>query len=61
MGKFYVKDGQFWIDDEAQLIQAGEFHYFRTPVDQWEHRLSLLQNAVTDWHRRSRVVKPVDG
>ena len=41
MSNFYVRDGHFWIDDQPQLIQAGEFHYFRTPQDQWAHRLGL--------------------
>ncbi|GAB4582161.1 MAG: beta-galactosidase [Anaerolineales bacterium] len=45
MSQFYVKNGQFWLDDQPQLIQAGEFHYFRTPVDQWPHRLGLLKKA----------------
>lgn len=45
MNTFSVKDGQFWLNDEPILLQAGEFHYFRTPVDQWAHRLGLLKNA----------------
>jgi beta-galactosidase len=45
MSKFIASDGQFWLDDQPVLIQAGEFHYFRTPQDQWRHRLALLQAA----------------
>ncbi|HUM70036.1 MAG TPA: beta-galactosidase, partial [Chloroflexota bacterium] len=45
MNKFYAKDGQFWLNDQPQLIQAAEFHYFRTPPDQWPHRLGLLKRA----------------
>ncbi len=45
MSLFYAQDGQFWLDGQPQFIQAGEFHYFRTPADQWAHRLRLLQGA----------------
>ncbi len=45
MSKFIVKNGQFWLDDHPQLIQAGEFHYFRTPREKWRHRLGLLKAA----------------
>jgi len=45
MKQFYVKDGQFWLDDAPLFIHAGEFHYFRTPADQWAHRLGLLKAA----------------
>lgn len=45
MNRFYVKDGQFWLNERPQFIQAGEFHYFRTPPDQWSHRLGLLKAA----------------
>lgn len=45
MARFYAKDGQFWLDDAAQFIHAGEFHYFRTPAEAWAQRLSLLQEA----------------
>lgn len=45
MARFYAKDGQFWLDDAAQFIHAGEFHYFRTPAEAWAHRLSLLLEA----------------
>lgn len=67
---FEVREGQFWINDEPQLIQAGEFHYFRTPVDQWEHRLGLLQNAGFNtvacyipwlWHQPQSALFDLDG
>jgi beta-galactosidase len=67
---FSVKGGQFWLDDQPLLIQAGEFHYFRAPVDQWRHRLSLLQtagfNAVATyipwlWHQPAPDVSDLDG
>src|SRR5687768_16507439 len=45
MSTFYVSEGQFWLDDQPQQIQAGEFHYFRTPPEHWAHRLGLLQQA----------------
>ncbi len=45
MSSFYAEDGQFWLDGAPQLIQAGEFHYFRTSQDQWRHRLGLLKSA----------------
>ncbi|MCA9886686.1 MAG: beta-galactosidase, partial [Anaerolineae bacterium] len=45
MPNFYVNNGQFWLNDQPLLIQAGEFHYFRTPKDQWAHRLGLLKQA----------------
>lgn len=40
-----VHDHLFWLDDRPLLLQAGEFHYFRTPPDAWEHRLGLLKAA----------------
>ena len=48
MNSFSVKDGHFWLDGQPQLIEAGEFHYFRTPKDQWPHRLGLLKEAGLD-------------
>ncbi len=45
MNRFSVHDGHFWLDGAPQLIQAGELHYFRTPADQWPHRLDLLRQA----------------
>ncbi len=42
---FYAKEGNFWLDDMQIFVHAGEFHYFRTPVDEWSHRLNLMKNA----------------
>jgi beta-galactosidase len=70
MGRFYAKDGQFWLNNKPQFIQAGEFHYFRTPQDQWRHRLDLLKaagfNAVACyipwlWHQLDEDVSDFDG
>lgn len=70
MSRFYIRDGHYWIDDQPQLIQAGEFHYFRTPADQWRQRLGLLKaagfNAVATyipwlWHQLAEDMSDVDG
>ncbi|MFN8379419.1 MAG: beta-galactosidase [Anaerolineae bacterium] len=70
MTRFEVSGGQFWLDGEPILLQAGEFHYYRTPADQWAHRLGLLKdagfNAVAAyvpwlWHQPSPDVSDVDG
>lgn len=70
MNSFYMKDGLFWLNDRPQLIQAGEFHYYRTPRDQWRHRLGLLKaagfNAVASyipwlWHQVEEGVSDFDG
>ncbi len=70
MNTFTVKDGQFWINDQPQMLQAGEFHYFRTPADQWTHRLGLLKDAGFNtiaayipwlWHQPQVGVSDVDG
>ncbi len=70
MSKFYVNDGQFWLDGEPQLIQAGEFHYFRTPREEWPQRLGLLKEAGLDtvatyipwlWHQTEEDVTDLDG
>lgn len=70
MNSFYAKDGLFWLNDQPAFIQAGEFHYFRTPVDQWPHRLGLLQKAGFNtvaayipwlWHQPQADVSDVDG
>ncbi len=45
MPDFTVRDQRFWLDGQPLLVHAGEFHYFRTPADQWEHRLALLRQA----------------
>lgn len=70
MPRFYVQDGQFWLDDQPLFIQAGEFHYFRTPADQWAQRLGLLKaagfNAVASyipwlWHQPQPDLSDLDG
>ncbi len=67
---FTVRDGLFWLDGEPVFLQAGEFHYFRTPPDQWPHRLNLLKqagfNAVASyipwrWHQVAEDVSDFDG
>jgi beta-galactosidase len=67
---FYAKDGQFWLDDQPLFIHAGEFHYFRTPADEWAHRLGLLQAAGFNtlaayipwlWHQPQSGVSDLDG
>lgn len=45
MNTFIARDGQFWLNDQPLLIQAGEFHYFRCPTDRWANRLGLLRDA----------------
>ena len=45
MSTFKVADGQFLIDDQPVMLQAGEFHYFRAPADQWRSRLERLREA----------------
>ena len=70
MNTFEVKDGQFWLNDQPLFIQAGEFHYYRTPADQWAHRLDLLRaagfNAVAAyipwlWHQPQPDISDLDG
>ena len=70
MSTFYAKNGQFWLDDQPQFIQAGEFHYFRIPADQWPHRLGLLKSAGFNtlatyipwlWHQLDEDVSDFDG
>ncbi len=70
MNRFYARDGQFWLDDNPLFIHAGEFHYFRTPTDQWSHRLGLLQtagfNAVASyipwlWHQPEENLTDLEG
>lgn len=70
MASFQVKDGHFWLDDQRLLLQAGEFHYYRTPASEWAHRLGLLQsagfNAVASyipwlWHQPAPDVSDLDG
>jgi beta-galactosidase len=70
MNTFYVRNGQFWLNDQPQFIHAGEFHYFRTPADQWEHRLELLLKAGFNtlaayipwlWHQPAPELSDLDG
>lgn len=70
MSNLMAKDGQFWLDGKPILIQAGEFHYFRTPREEWQHRLGLLKaagfNAVAAympwlWHQVAEGVSDFDG
>ncbi|MCS6995135.1 MAG: beta-galactosidase [Anaerolineales bacterium] len=70
MPTFTFHHQQFWLDDQPLLLQAGEFHYFRTPADQWEHRLSLLKNAGFNavacylpwlWHQPQPSLTDLDG
>ena len=70
MTTFYAKNGQFWLDDQPQFIHAGELHYFRTPADQWAHRLGLLKQAGFNtvaayipwlWHQPQPDLTDLDG
>ncbi len=70
MPTFTFHHHQFWLDDQPLLLQAGEFHYFRTPADQWEHRLNLLKNAGFNavaayipwlWHQPQPALTDLDG
>jgi beta-galactosidase len=70
MSNFYARDGQFWLDDQPQLVHAAEFHYFRTPRNEWRQRLGLLQDAGFNtlalyipwlWHETEEGVTDVDG
>jgi beta-galactosidase len=70
MSKFFAKDNQFWLDDQPVFIQAGEFHYFRTPRAEWRQRLELLKqagfNAVASyipwlWHQVEEDLTDLDG
>ncbi|WP_287157949.1 beta-galactosidase [Chloroflexus sp.] len=45
MPAFTAHHQRFWLDDRPLFIQAGEFHYFRTPATDWEQRLDLLVRA----------------
>lgn len=70
MSTFTVADGQFKIDGQPVMLQAGEFHYFRAPVDQWRSRLERLREAGFNtlatyipwlWHEVTEGVIDVDG
>lgn len=45
MRNFEIRANQFWYDGQPVLIQAGEFHYFRSPAEVWRDRLELLHKA----------------
>ncbi len=68
--KLEVQQNLFWLDGRPLLLQAGEFHYFRTPAEHWAHRLGLLKeagfNAVASyipwlWHQPAPDVLDLDG
>ncbi|MBL8096091.1 MAG: beta-galactosidase [Anaerolineales bacterium] len=70
MATFSVARGQFWLDGQPVIIQAGELHYFRIPPDQWRQRLGMLQasgfNAVAAyipwlWHEPAEGAWDFDG
>lgn len=70
MNNLQCKNQQFWINDRPILIQAGEFHYYRTPQEEWRHRLQLLKNAGFNsvanyipwiWHQLAEGVSDFDG
>ena len=70
MSKFEVRDEHFWIDGQPQLIHAGEFHYYRTPVDEWKNRLQLMKEAGFNtvatyipwiWHQLEEGITDYDG
>lgn len=67
---FTAAKGLFWLSGHPVFLQAGEFHYFRTPPDQWAHRLDLLKragfNAVASyipwrWHQVEEDASDFDG
>lgn len=37
-----LREGQFVIDGEPQVVMCGEVHYFRVPRAEWEQRLDLV-------------------
>lgn len=70
MPTFDVRDGQFRLNGQPHFVHAAEFHYFRTPADQWVQRLSLLQDAGFNtvaayipwlWHQPQPGVTDLDG
>lgn len=70
MGNFFIRDGQFWLNDEPVFVHAGEFHYFRTPREAWPQRLGLLKQAGFNtmatyipwlWHQLEEDVSDFDG
>ena len=70
MEEFKISNGHFLLNGQPAFIQAGEFHYFRTPADQWAQRLGMLKqvgfNAVATyipwlWHQPYEGVSDLDG
>ncbi len=70
MTTFSIQSGQFLLDGQPVLIQAGEFHYYRTHRDEWRHRLGLLKaagfNSVASyipwlWHQLDECQADLDG
>ncbi len=70
MTTFRAKNKLFWLNNQPVFIQAGEFHYFRTPPKEWRHRLNLLKdagfNAVASyipwlWHQVEEDMSDFDG
>ncbi len=67
---FEIREQQFWYEGQPLLLQAGEFHYFRTPAAEWRNRLELLQkagfNAVASyipwlWHEVQAEMPDLEG
>ncbi|HAF47872.1 MAG TPA: glycoside hydrolase [Anaerolineaceae bacterium] len=70
MNTFKIKDNLFWLNDQPIFIQSGEFHYYRTPPEEWRHRLNLLKEAGFNtlasyipwlWHQLEEDVSDFDG
>jgi len=70
MNTFNTKNKQFWLNNEPVFIQAGEFHYYRTPPEDWPHRLTLLKDAGFNtvasyipwlWHQIEEDLSDFDG
>ncbi len=39
------KDKQIFLDGKSTLIMSGEFHYFRSEVEEWDQRIKMVKNA----------------
>lgn len=70
MNVISVQGNQFLLNNRPIFMHAGEFHYFRTPADQWAHRLELLKRAGFNtvaayipwlWHQPALDVSDLDG
>lgn len=70
MTTFSLRSGQFLLDGQPVLLQAGEFHYYRTPKEEWPQRLGLLKAAGFNtlatyipwlWHQLDEGVTDLDG